>query len=312
MRFVFLTKNKYNMRKFEDYIWLIDTLRGYHYGATLEQLQGYWQYFHSLPGEESELNRRTFFRLRNEVWKQFRINIQCDNLNRYYIANPDVLNKDDTEHRLMRIISEQNLIKELREHQDWFLLDDVPSGDKYLLPMLRAINSRCQMRLVYHEPGEAEAQPAVMIKPLGLRLFNLRWYAVVEYVETQNRKVISLGFIEELTATEERFTYPDDFDAMDYFAFNYGVDVNLDECLVRLKVNSRQRPYIRTLPLDVSQREEETTEDYSVFGYIIRPSDDFARAILSLGEHCEVLEPISLREKVRGMALAIVENNKLR
>ena len=60
---------------------------------------------------------------------------------------------------------------------------------------------------------------------------------------------------------------------------------------VILKVNADQSKYIRALPLHHSQQETETTEEYSVFEYRIKPTFDFQQEILSQGSNVEVLSP---------------------
>jgi predicted DNA-binding transcriptional regulator YafY len=57
--------------------------------------------------------------------------------------------------------------------------------------------------------------------------------------------------------------------------------------------------YLRTLPLHHSQRELESTPDYTDFSYDIRPTSDFLGELLRHSNGIEVLEPQELREKMR-------------
>ena len=59
--------------------------------------------------------------------------------------------------------------------------------------------------------------------------------------------------------------------------------------------------YLRTLPLHHSQRELESTPDYTDFSYDIRPTSDFLGELLRHSNGIEVLEPLDLREKMRQM-----------
>ena len=70
---------------------------------------------------------------------------------------------------------------------------------------------------------------------------------------------------------------------------------------VRLKVYGMQVQYFRSLPLHSSQKEVETHDDYSVFSYFLTTDYDFKQDILSFGDKVEVLEPMSLREEIKGM-----------
>lgn len=47
-----------------------------------------------------------------------------------------------------------------------------------------------------------------------------------------------------------------------------------------------------------SQKEVETAQDYAIFSYRLRPTDDFLCAVLALGGDVEVLEPAWFRDYV--------------
>ncbi|MCF0218277.1 MAG: WYL domain-containing protein [Muribaculaceae bacterium] len=301
------------MNVFNKYIWLVNTLRRYHYGATLEQLRHEW-YDSELNVDQSELNARTFFRWKEGVQDQFGIIIECDAARgyKYYIENDSRLEQDRTTSWMLHTVTVSNIIEEFKGHKDKIILEEVPSGEEYLIQIMKAIKSCSQLQLVYHKFDEAEARPETTINPLCLRLFNRRWYAVIDYVEPEKRRVIALDRIEELTTSKQKFNYPKDFDAQEYFMFDYGIAVGFDEepCFIHLKINKQQRPYTRALPLHESQKEIEITDDYSVFEYYLKPSNDFARAILPFGQNYEVLKPKELKEKVKLMAYNILKNNE--
>lgn len=301
------------MNVFNKYIWLINNLRRYHYGATLEQLRSDW-YESELNKDRSELNARTFFRWKEDVQDLFGIIIECDSAHgyKYYIENDSRLEQDRTTSWMLHTITVSNIIEEFKGHKDKIILEEIPSGEEYLVQIMRAIKSCSQMQLVYHKFQEVEPLTESAINPLCLRLFNRRWYAVIDYVATENRRVIALDRIEKLVTTKQKFTYPKDFDAQEYFMFDYGIAVGFAEepCFIHLKVNKQQRPYTRALPLHESQNEIITTDEYSVFEYYLKPSNEFARAILPFGQNYEVLKPKELRDKVRIMAYNILKNNE--
>jgi predicted DNA-binding transcriptional regulator YafY len=53
------------------------------------------------------------------------------------------------------------------------------------------------------------------------------------------------------------------------------------------------------LPLHRSQKEEETTEDYSVFSYFVVPTYELRQEILSHGANVEVVFPKTLRAQIK-------------
>ena len=67
---------------------------------------------------------------------------------------------------------------------------------------------------------------------------------------------------------------------------------------ISIKINNYERKYIRVLPLHHSQKEIETTAEYSVFQYILRPTYDFMQELLSHGYNIEIIEPESLRKSI--------------
>lgn len=84
---------------------------------------------------------------------------------------------------------------------------------------------------------------------------------------------------------------------LDSFGIIIGKDVVCER--VRIKVMNNQAKYFRSLPLHHSQKEVETTPEYSIFEYKLKPTYDFEPEILSHREDVEVLEPASLRETIK-------------
>ena len=67
---------------------------------------------------------------------------------------------------------------------------------------------------------------------------------------------------------------------------------------VLIKVYKIQDSYIRALPLHHSQKEVESTSDYTIFSYHIKPSFDFRQELLSHGSEVEVLSPKWFRDEI--------------
>jgi predicted DNA-binding transcriptional regulator YafY len=102
--------------------------------------------------------------------------------------------------------------------------------------------------------------------------------------------------------TGKTFELPADFSAQAYFSEYFGVlttDTPMAHVIVR--AHKWMPNYLRTLPLHHSQRELESTPDYTDFSYDIRPTSDFLGELLRHSNGIEVLEPLDLREKMRQM-----------
>ncbi|MCD8387647.1 MAG: WYL domain-containing protein [Bacteroidales bacterium] len=302
------------MNVFNKYVWLVNTLRRKR-GATLEELRNEW-YDSDLNVDHTELSPRTLNRWKNDVEDIFGIIIECNPAKRYqyYIANGDALDEDQTISWMLHTITISNVIEEFKGEKDKIILDRVPSGEEYLIPLLIAIKSRNQVEITYHRFQEEYPREPKKVNPLCVRLFDKRWYLVVQIPESPSEyRTLALDRIVDFRQTEVKFDYPQDFNAAEYFADVYGISVGYEKyppCKVQLKINKEQRPYTRALPLHPSQAETETNENYSMFEYYLCPTPDFARAILPFAKNIEVIEPLALRRKVLGMALDILKTYK--
>ena len=75
-------------------------------------------------------------------------------------------------------------------------------------------------------------------------------------------------------------------------------EYDIEEVRIKVYNDFHRVDYLRTLPLHSTQKEAETTSEYAVFTYRIRPTDDFLYAVLALGGDAEVLEPEWYRDYV--------------
>ena len=148
------------------------------------------------------------------------------------------------------------------------------------------------------------------MEPYCVKIFKQRWYVVAYNPYYNALRIYSLDRIKSLRITEKPFKLPESFDSEVFFEYNFGiiVDETIEPCIVQLKVFGMQRKYLQTLPLHHSQEETETTDDYSIFNYLITPTFDFKQEILSHGDDIEVLSPDWFR---KGMKEIVQNMNRL-
>ena len=72
------------------------------------------------------------------------------------------------------------------------------------------------------------------------------------------------------------------------------------------------RHYMASLPLHDSQRLIEDTGEYSDFELTVAPTYDLVMKLLSFGAMIEVIEPITLRDTMRGWVSELHEMYKER
>jgi predicted DNA-binding transcriptional regulator YafY len=78
---------------------------------------------------------------------------------------------------------------------------------------------------------------------------------------------------------------------------NHSDDQKLERILI--KVYNTQVEYVRALPIHESQKEKETTDEWSIFEYRLVPCFNFYQQLLWHRERLEVLEPLYIREEMK-------------
>ena len=282
---------------FHQYIWIINTLRAYR-KLTLEELNQKWQDDGVANG--NPLQRSSFNRHRDAIQDMFGIIIDCEpHTYKYYISNQEVLCDDSIESWLFSTLTVHGVLADSAAVKERLVLENAPAGEQYLVTIIRAIKSNHRLLMGYKK-FEAEGYEKVVC-PYALKLFHQRWYLLALNDEEQMR-IYALDRMTKVEMTNEPFEIPADFSAQDYFSEYFGVlttDTPMAHVIVR--AHKWMPNYLRTLPLHHSQRELESTPDYTDFSYDIRPTSDFLGELLRHSNGIEVLEPLDLRARMRQM-----------
>ena len=288
------------------YIWLIDTIYS---AGNISRAEIDRRWCRSLLSEgEMSIPPRTFHRWRIAIEELFQINIGFSKTRGYFIENTTDYQRQEMRKWLLSTFSINNLINEgtnLRQH---ICFEDIPSGQRFLTTILEAIRDRQVLRVTHQ--GFSKPEPTTFcIKPYGLKVFKQRWYVLAESEYPDHRLLVyGLDRFENIERTEEHYDIPEDFDIGEYFSGSYGVTGSGGKPeLIKLKVNARQRNYLRTLPLHPSQKEIETADEYSVFQFYLTPTYELRQEIMSLGSSCEVLSPIWYREEIKEQIIKLYE-----
>ena len=288
---------------FARYIWEVTTI--YNAGTiTLRGINDKWADSYLFDGKE--IPRKTFDNHRKEIETLFDININCNKSdNTYYIEDSDDFQNGKIRRWLLANFAVNNMLTEAKYLKDRILFEDIPSGHRFLVTVIQAMRENKRVKIT-HRTFYRDYDKTLTIIPLALKISHQRWYITTRLDDGQMR-VYALDRISALEITDEKFEYPADFSAEEYFANCYGIIAGAEKVdVVKLKVSDNQQKFFRSLPLHPSQKEIETKDDYSVFEYYIQPTFDFRQTILSFADSVEVLEPQWLRneiaEKVKKMA----------
>ena len=291
-----MSKNQINK-----YVWLVETL----YKAkriTLKEINRKWSQTELSEGEE--IPRRTFNNWRNAVEEMFGLVIMCDKHDgdRYYIENRDDMDEGGFQHWLLSTISVNNTLIENKSLSNRILLENIPSGQDYLATIMEAMKQSKVLEVTY-KGYWSDREHSFPIAPYCVKLFRQRWYVVGNSVYEDKIRIYALDRFLEVNLSDEAFKYPKKFNPESYFKECFGI-IHDDDCdleTVKLKVDSGQANYLRSLPMHHSQKEVERNDEYSIFTLYLRPTFDFQQEILWNGDAVEVLEPLWLRREIAGI-----------
>lgn len=237
----------------------------------------------------------------------FGLIIECDKQRRYYISNPDNLHSDRLSQWMLSTLTTGLTLSSSTTIRDSIILENVPAGYEFLPVILQAIREQRTIEMGYQKFGfEPYTKP---VDPYAVKLFHQRWYMLAD-----NRERMSIYALDRMLSaslTEEHFERPADFSPGAYFAEYFGVIVDgtpMEHVVVR--AYGKMASLLRTLPLHLSQRELTGGDGYTDFAIDIRPTVDFISELLSKIDGIDILEPDSLKARIRGIMEAAIGRNK--
>lgn len=292
---------------FKEYIWLLNTI--YQAGRiTFAEINEKWLRTEMSGGVE--ISRTTFNRHKDAIEDIFDVIIDCDKKDRfrYFIANKSVLREETIQNWMLSSMTVHTEVQEGASLQKRILLENIPSGYKYLQSILEAMKANHCISFTYQKYNDAEIKVYTEAEPYCLKLYKQRWYMLTKI--KQQFRTFSLDRIKHFEVLAKSFQLDKDFDAEEFFHDYFGVfrdEATLPQKVV-IRAFKEERPYLRDLPLHHSQKETITTDEYSDFSYFISPTDDFLGEILRKKDRLYVISPIELREKVHNYIKEMEKN----
>ena len=286
---------------FQEYIWLVNTI--HRFGRlTLEEINQRW-----LDTEMSEglpIARSTFNRHRDAILDMFGIIIECDKKDgfRYYIYNEEVLEEDTIQNWMLSTLSVNSVLSESKGVHDRIILEQIPSDGENLHKFIDAMKRSILVKVVYRRYGSGANSTSMKLIPYFVKLFGKRWYALVSFPQPgANLFILAFDRILSLEVTEEKFEYDKDFDPAGWFRDCYGIvrDPEVPVQKVLIRAFRKEVFYLRDLPFHHSQKEVNTTDEYSDFELMLSPTEDFFSPLLARGPAIKVLEPQWLADAIK-------------
>lgn len=291
---------------FQEYIWLVNTI--YRAGKiTFEEINRKW--IETDMSEGLEMVRSTFNRHREAIQSMFGIDIECDRRDgfKYYIDNVEVLEEDSIQNWMFSTLSVNSVLSESKSVARRIILESIPSDGENLHKFIDAMKRNLRIVVKYHKYA-AEYETQMIVEPYCIKLFNRRWYSLVKSMKG-NLFILAFDRVKGIELTDEKFVIDGNFDASEWFSDCYGIVRNEDKEIqtIRIRAFGQEVFYMKDLPLHHSQKEIESTPEWSDFEIKIRPTPDFFTPLLSRGPMIKVMEPEWLAEEIRNQHIAAAE-----
>ena len=103
-----------------------------------------------------------------------------------------------------------NLLLDSQQLKDRILLEDIPSGVKYLPMIIEAMKTNNVIRITYQSCWREESN-TFNVHPYCVKLFKQRWYMVALSPCYNKVMIYSLDRIYGLWKQKEKFKMPEDF-----------------------------------------------------------------------------------------------------
>ena len=283
---------------FRRYVWLINTVRRYR--LTRSEILARWadaaENDRHLPMPE-----KTFHNHIDAIEEIFNLRIRCNRAagGVYEIEDDGDGGDSGLADWLLSTISVSNAIQESAGLRRRIIFENIPSGEKYLMPLIEAMRDSVSVRLVYDNFRRPDHAPFVL-EPYCVKVSKQRWYVLGR--TAKGMRTYALDRIVKFEETGEKFVLPADFDAEEYFSDSFGIYTleNVKPQRILIKVSEGQDRYFDSLPLHHSQSLVERGRGFSVYAYRLIPTFDFIQELLSHGDALEVLSPKPLRSLVAG------------
>jgi len=264
-------------------------------GLTLGQIQRKWEgrYNQSYP-------RRSFINHRDAIAQLFGIVITCDrSTNVYRIDRSEsAIDRQEAADYLINTFTVNSLLTLGKERLSGRVsVEDVPSGQKFLIPVMQAMLDNATLSLQYKKYQSTKAE-ARRIHPYAVKEFEKRWYIVAYSEEGQGLRTYAMDRIVAIEPTGDHFQMPKNFDVDTLFEASYGIylpEKGQTPQLVKIRTTEREAAYLEDLPLHPSQLHIGPTE----FVLRVIPNPGFVMELLRHGDRLEVLEPEELRQTLK-------------
>lgn len=172
-------------------------------------------------------------------------------------------------------------------------------GLEHITPIYNAILYKKMVEIEYRS-FKQDLPQTIAFHPYFLKQYNNRWYIFGFNDASGLIMNLALDRITSIQDSKKKFIPNDTIDFSEYFEDIVGVTVENEGQLLKivLKVSNNLLPYIQTKPIHGSQKNKQQGDSFTILTLDLIPNYELESIILSYGEGVEVLEPLSLRNKI--------------
>lgn len=285
-------------------LWVLDTI--YRTGGiSYKDIAARWELEHG-HDEMGKLGNSTFRYYIDLLQDMFDVNIDCiaSDGYKYRITSEHDLDGRQAKSWLLSAFAVNNILNGNRALEGRVIYEEIPSGEKFLLTILDAMRQGRELDILY-TPFYRSEPAAHRVQPYAVKVDRRRWYLLAKNADGGKPFHLALDRMVKVDVSDTQFTIDPTFDIDSYYDAAFGVitgmedEYDIEKIRVKVYNDYHRADYLRTLPLHKSQIIIESTPEYTVFEYRLRPTDDFLSAILALGGDAEVLTPEWYREYVK-------------
>lgn len=289
------------MSKLKKCLYLINLLE--RKGAlTLKEINDCYQYSSLYEGDE--FLPRTFLRYREYIEETFPCYIDYNQrTGKYELRHHKSLygENDSLFDYLLSAYHIEGITELALKHREKIMLTEAPTGVENVQMILEAIDKKKGIECDYYSFNKKTKKTHVMI-PYFLRTWEQRWYLAAELNNHHHGiAIFALERMDNITLTEEKMTPTHNITVDEYFDGCFGANHSDEQKPERIliKVYSTQVEYVKALPIHESQKEIETTDEWSIFEYRLVPCYNFYQQLLWHREKLEVIEPLYVRDEIK-------------
>lgn len=204
---------------------------------------------------------------------------------------------------VQKIVEAVNIRRMLKSESSYSFVqfESVPEmkGNELLKPVIEAIRDRTVLEIL-HQRFDSDKAYRHIVHPYLLKEYRNRWYLIGLNDDLQEIRTYGLDRILEIKEVHQVEFRETGFNPERYFRSAIGIIApETDPQRIVLRFTREQGMYVITQPIHESQEIVEEDEEQITISLFIIPTYELISMILGWGENVEVMEPESLRERVK-------------